>query len=68
MRNLNIVDDKLDWCWDEVEKIEKFVEERNGKIMWGLIVMDIKKGKKIIEYLPWVTRNGWMLTPLKDIE
>ena len=68
MRNLEIVNGKIQLYEDEQKKMEKYVEKRKGKILWGMMYEEIKEGKKVIEYLPWVTRKGFMVTSLKDIE
>ena len=68
MKNLEIVDGKLDWYDDEKEKIEEFVAKRKGKILWGYIAMMIKEdGKKVIDHIPWINRQGFIMTPLADI-
>ncbi len=68
MRNLEIVNGKIQLYEDEQKMMEKYVKKRNGKILWGMMYEEIKEGKKVIEYLPWVTRKGFMVTSLKDIE
>jgi len=68
MRNLEIKDDKLEIYEDEQEKLEKFVKDRKGQIVWGFIKHKIEEGKTYIEYLPWVTKTGFMLTKLSDID
>tara|TARA_Y100000114_G_C11756160_1_gene326955 strand:- start:985 stop:1191 length:207 start_codon:yes stop_codon:yes gene_type:complete len=68
MRYLEVVDGKVQLYEDEKEKMEEFVAKRNGKILWGFIGMNIEEyGVKVIEYLPWVTKHGFMVTDLKDI-
>ncbi len=37
MRDLQIVDKKLEIYDDELQILEDFVEEKNGKIIWGMI-------------------------------
>ncbi len=68
MRNLEIVNGKIQLYEDEQKKMEKYVEKRKGKILWGMMYEEIKEGKKEIEYLLWITRQGFMVTSLKDIE
>ena len=67
MRNLEIKDNKLEISEDEQEKLEKFVKDRKGQIMWGVIKDKIEEGKTYIEFLHWVTKTGFMITPLSDI-
>ena len=69
MRNLEIKDGMLELYDDEMEKIENFVKNKGGKIIWWYVGEQIKDCKKELEYLPWVSHRvrGIMFTPLRDI-
>ena len=67
MRNLPIINKKLQIDEEELEILEDYVEKQNGKICWGFIVNIIERGDKELTTLFYMNREGISATALKHI-
>lgn len=68
MRNIKVIDGEIDLSVEEHNKINNWAEERNCKVMWGLLSNGYCKDKEEIDILTCVSKNGIHLYPMSYID
>jgi len=67
MRNWKIIEKQVCVYEDEVKEVEKYVEKKNGKILWGFMREACEKEDEEIEFIFYINREGIIAVPLRDI-